>query len=239
MKPQPKLTIIIPARHEENTIIDTIQSLESVKTPHTILVVHDFSDPTDTTCDIVHQYAKSHTAISLLTTTAGGFAQTLAAGIRITRTPYLVPIMADTCDDPATIDIMYEKIHHGYDVVCGTRYEKGGKKIGGPQIQGFFSTIVNAFLSHYIPTTDASNSFKMYKTSVIKPILAPVRGGVEFSIELIGRAHRNNARITEIPTTWRGRTKGKSKFHIVKRLPKYIQVITKILSNNISVCCKA
>lgn len=231
MRSNTELTIIIPACREEETIIETLHGLNSVKTPHTVLVVNDFSDPLDKTKDIVKNNFKK---VSVIVNTNPGFAQTIAAGVQKTATPYLVFVMADACDDPKTIDAMYKKIQEGYDVVCGSRYMPGGQKIGGPKIQGFFSYLVNTYLSFTLPTGDASNSFKMYKTSVIKPLLSPIRGGVEYSIELITRAHANGARITDIPTTWRGRLKGTSKFHILARAWRYARIVLRrVLNDNV------
>jgi len=47
--------------------------------------------------------------------------------------------MADLCDDLSTIKKMLDKMNEGYDIVCGSRYIKGGVRLGGSKIKGFFS----------------------------------------------------------------------------------------------------
>ena len=63
---KPILTIIIPARKEEETILKTLEGLrKEVKTPHRIIVVNDF-DKSDKTDEIVKKYCRKHKNVSLI-----------------------------------------------------------------------------------------------------------------------------------------------------------------------------
>ncbi|MEK6575481.1 MAG: glycosyltransferase family 2 protein, partial [Chloroflexota bacterium] len=70
--------------------------------------------------------------------------------------------MADLCDDISTINLMLDKATEGYDIICGSRYMLGGKKIGGPVLKSLFSKFYGMTLNFFIgiPTNDIANAFK-------------------------------------------------------------------------------
>lgn len=229
------LSIIIPVRQEEASIVRTLAGLDrGVKTAHEIIVVDDAVDIRDRTVRIVKNYAKNNKNIRLVLKKSGergGFGPALERGVKAVAGGAAVFVMADYCDDFSLIDKMYKKISTGFAVVCGTRYARGGKKIGGPRMQGLFSGLVNHSL-HFltgIPVTDVSNSFKMYKINILRQIKINDGSGVECSIEMIFAAWAKGARIGELPTVWHGRTEGASKFRIIQRLPGYVRVYMRAL----------
>jgi len=227
----PDLTIVIPARKEEKAIIPTLELLRKhVATPHRVIVVNDQNDPNDQTADFVARYAKKRTNVSLIVYTSGrgqsGFSGAILEGIKHVTSGAVVFVMADMCDEPETIDVMYGKLLEGWDVVCASRYMRGGKKVGGPKLQGVLSTLVNDTLSCVtgIPTRDISNSFKLYRREVLESIPRRADMGVEYSMVMILSLYFSGARITEVPTVWHGRTKGSSKFSMQSRFPAYLSV---------------
>ena len=74
-----------------------------------------------------------------------------------------------------------------------------------------------------IPTTDIANGFKIYRKDVLRSIKIESTGGWEYSCELIIKAHHKGFKIGDVPTVWRDRASGKSKFKLLKWLPKYIR----------------
>lgn len=229
------LTIIIPAKYEEESIAETLHEIRKrVRTPHRIIVVND-SDDSDNTAVIVKRIARKNPHISLIVKRRkqghGTFASALQLGVSRVKGGVFVPVMADMCDLPETIDDMYRLIQRGWDIVCGSRYMAGGKKIGGPNIQNTCSWCVCKTL-HYIsgiPTHDVSNSFKMYRVGILKDVAIDHNKGVEVSMDITLQAYFKGATIVEIPTVWTGRTKGASKFHIVERTPRYLAIYMWVL----------
>ena len=222
------LTIIIPAKHEEETIIPTLTSLAAhVRTPHRIIVIN-VSDTKDKTANLVRRYAITHPNVRLIRKIHpyGTFWMALSLGFRAVKHGAVVPFMADACDNPKDIDRMYAKLLQDWDVVAASRYMKGGKKIGGPAVQSMFSWLVCSSLHALtgIPTSDVSNAFKMYKKSALEVVKVNPASGVEASMEVILHAYFNGMKITEIPTIWKGRAKGYSKFNMLERTPRYLKV---------------
>lgn len=220
-----KITLVIPAHNEEEIIAHTVISLEKeVDLDYEIIVVNDHS--CDNTTTVVKQLMKQYSNLKLVDNDIGkGFADALRKGFSVSDSDLIIPIMADLCDDPKSIKDMYDKIREGYDTVCGSRYAKGGGKLGGPWLQSFFSKFVGVSLRLLIgiPTFDVSNSFKCFRKSVLDNIQSSTRG-FEISMELALKAYFLGVAITEVPTVWKGRSMGKSKFYLFKAAPEYIKL---------------
>jgi len=221
------ISIIIPVYFEDKNILKVLTELEKkVKTEHEILIVYDVDE--DPTVKVVSKVYKVHKVVKLIKSFVGnghGVVNAFKSGLKKARGKAVVVVMADLSDDLEKIDLMFEKIKSGYDIICGSRYMKGGQQIGGPRIKGFLSRMAGLTL-HYLfrlPTHDPTNAFKMYKTETIKKIKIESDGGFEYNLELIVKAHKKKFKIAEIPAIWKDRTRGKSKFNLVKWLPKYIR----------------
>ena len=220
-----KVAIVIPAHNEEGIIAKTIKAIEDqVTVDYEIVVVNDHS--TDNTYEVVKSLSKEFTNIGLVDNDWDkGFANALAKGFSVSNCEFAIPVMADLCDDPRTINEMHAKASEGYDIVCGSRYMKGGTKLGGPPIQAFFSRFVGRSLKYLIriPTSDISNSFKCYRKAILDSIKFESKG-FEISMEIPLKAYFAGCSVTEVPTVWKGREIGKSKFYIFKVAPDYIKL---------------
>jgi len=218
------VSVVIPAYNEEECIGEVISRLvQALTTEYEIVVVNDHS--VDNTRGKVEDLKKSYKSIVLVDNEEPqGFANTLRTGFRTASGEVIVPVMADLCDDPATINEMYRKINKGYDIVCGSRYSAEGKKLGGPLVKTFLSSLSGKIL--YIlgmPTQDITNSFKMYKREVIEAIDSKAKS-FEISMEIPLKAHLKGFKITEVPTVWHSRVVGKSSFKVMKLIPVYLKL---------------
>ena len=220
----PKLiSIVIPARNEEENIVQTVTNLEKAVEglPHETVVVNDHS--IDHTIEKINSLTLIYPAVVLIhNTDRPGFASALWTGFQSARGDAVVVVMADACDEPATIPAMVSKFQQGYDLVCGSRYIRGGGKEKGPKLQGFFSFVINKFLHLFfrIPTTDASNAFKIYRREILLKMRTTEK---EFalSLELAINFWKKGYKIIDVPTLWKGRIKGKSKFKFRRALFSY------------------
>ncbi len=220
-----KLSIVIPAHNEEENIAEVINKIEKVlDLPHELIIVNDHS--TDSTAKIIAGLCRNYPNIKLVDNLLdGGFANAIKTGIANVKTAAVVPIMGDLCDDLNTIKAMLEKIEAGYDIVCGSRYIRGGARLGGSKRKAFFSSFVGKSL-HYllgVPTHDIANAFKMYKKKVIESIKIEAKG-FDISMEIPVKAYYMGFKITEVPTLWKERTKGKSSFKVLRLLPSYLKL---------------
>lgn len=221
-----KVSIVIPAHNEEESIATTIQGvLDRVRIPYELIVVADHC--TDSTESIVSGFMGKYPQIQLLRNTErkGSFSNAVITGYKAAQGENIVTVMADNCDDAATINAMAAKIDEGYDVVCGSRYIRGGKKIGGPWLQDKLSRIVCVTLKLLtgIPTWDAANSYKMYRSSVLKNLAFDIpNAGTEYSMAILFKAYAAEAKITEVPSTWKGQSMPvQEEWKILRRFKNY------------------
>lgn len=218
------LGIIIPVYNEKENIGNTLRAIEeNIKTPHKIYIVYDFDE--DNTLPVANDFHKDGLDIKFLKNPSTGVVNAIRAGLQNASEEFLLVTMADLSDDYGIVDNMCGLMAKGYDVVCGSRYMKGGKQIGGPFIKRGMSRIAGITLKHIVglPTHDATNSFKLYRKSMIASMEIVSNGGFEIGMEIVMKAHFSGFRITEYPCTWMGRQKGKSRFKIFKWAPNYLR----------------
>jgi len=63
----------------------------------------------------------------------------------------------------------------------------------------------------------------MYRKCVLAEIGIESRGEFEIGMEIVVKAFLKGYKITEVPSTWQDRTAGKSRFKLLKWLPRYIR----------------
>ena len=220
-----KISIIIPAHNEEDNIREVIDKIEdTLDIPYEIIVVNDHSS--DNTPQVVRGLFARYQNIRLAENKLEkGFANALKTGFGLATTEAFIPVMADLCDELSTIKHIVDKIDEGYDLVCGSRYTKEGGRLGGSKIKGFFSFFVGRSLQRLIglPTSDIANAFKLYRKKVIGNIVIQSKG-FEISMEIPLKAYFLGYKITEVPTVWKERTKGKSNFNMLKLAPGYLKL---------------
>jgi len=237
MRSNPRYSIVIPAYNEEEVISQTLEEIrKKAINCSEVIVVNDQSS--DNTGKVVSNFVKKYNKVRLVSTPKNqkGFAAALKVGISKTKSDYIIVVMADLCDEIELIDKMYERAINGkWDIVCGSRYMKKGRKIGGPLLQGILSKFVCRSLKVLtnIPTADVTNAFKLYHKRVFRNVNFNLNSGVEASMEITFQAFYNGVKMTELPTVWRGREVGVSKFKILQRAPRYSRICFWAIENSI------
>jgi len=220
-----ELSVVIPVHHEGEAARGTIEAVSArLAGPHEVLVVHD--QPDDPTVPVVEDIARRHPTVRTLQNRLGrGPALALRAAFAEARGDAVVVTMADASDDPDDIPRMLAKLHEGYDLVAASRYMDGGQQLGGPRVKGFLSRAAGRSLHRLVglPTSDPTSAFKMYRKALLDAVHIESGEGFEITLEITVKAFLAGYRITEIPTVWRDRVQGKSKFRLVRWLPRYLR----------------
>lgn len=154
-----------------------------------------------------------------------GVRYAIEAGMRSAAAPVVVVMMADLSDDFSKVEKMVSQIEAGADVVCASRYMRGGRQIGGPRLKGLMSRTAGLMLYWLagLPTHDPTNSFKAYRREFLSR--TPIQSTVGFSLglELTVKAHFAGGHVAEVPATWLDRTAGQSRFRLWAWLPHYLR----------------
>ena len=218
------VSIVIPVYNEGGNIKAALTAIqERVKCKHNILIVYDFDE--DDTLPAVRECMREN--ISLVKNKYGrGVLNAIKTGLESASCEYVVVTMADLSDPPEVINDMLDAAEREHaDVVCASRYMKGGRQIGGPVVKGLMSRTAGLTLCWFagVPTHDATNSFKLYRKSYLDSVKIESTGGFELGLELVVKAYLDGRKICEVPTTWTDRTAGESHFKILKWLPSYLR----------------
>ncbi len=221
-----EIEFIIPVYNEGSNIGNALAEIYAqVPRPKRVLIVYDFDE--DDTVPVVRELAPNYQGLELVRNTIGrGVINAIRAGVEAARSDLVIVSMADLSDDLRVVDDMVRLIRNeGYDIVCASRYMRGGRQIGGPLVKRTLSRVagVSLYWLGGLPTHDATNAFRAYRLSVLRRIPIESSGGFEYSLEVTAKAQVAGYRITEVPSTWRDRTAGESRFRLMKWLPHYLK----------------
>ena len=225
MNAPPALSVVVPVYNEGENVVPTLRGIveRTHMRPLEVLVVHDFDE--DSTVPVVKRLQPELPELRLHRNTIGrGVLNAIKSGLGVASAPYVLVTMGDGSDDPNDIDAMYEVARSGADVVAGSRYVRGGKQLGGPLLKRTMSRTAGLSL-HWLgglPVHDATSNFRLYSKRLLDEVTIESTGGFELGIELTVKAHLMGLRVAEVPTTWRDRTAGQSRFKLWKWLPRYL-----------------
>jgi dolichol-phosphate mannosyltransferase len=221
----PALSVVVPVYNEGENVVPTLRGVvERTRTrPLEVLVVHDFDE--DTTVPVVQRLQAELPELHLHRNNLGrGALNALKSGLAAATAPYVLVTMGDGSDDPGDIDAMYALAQGGADVVAGSRYMRGGGQVGGPLLKRTMSRVAGLSL-HWLgglPIHDATSNYRLYSKRLLQRVTIESTGGFELGLELTVKAYVLGMRVAEVPTTWRDRTAGESRFRLWKWLPRYL-----------------
>ncbi len=226
-----KLSIVIPAYNEEESITETIDKIEeafaNVKIEHEIFVVNDNSK--DQTAKVLDTLCKKYPSLKYETNQGpNGFGYAVRYGLERFSGDCVAVMMADLSDSPYDLIKFYTTMLEGnYDCVFGSRFIKGGKLIDYPGVKKVVNRIANKIiqLTMGIKYNDTTNAFKLYKRETIegiKPFLAP---HFNLTIELPLKAIIRGYSYKIVPNSWTNRKHGESKLKIREMGSRYFFIL--------------
>ena len=213
-----EISLVIPVYNEEESLPDLVAELNRVcpglGRSYEIIFVDDGS--TDGSFQTLVRLRAGDPRIRIVRFRRN-FGQTaaLAAGFDQARGDVIVTLDADLQNDPADIAALLAKIDEGYDIVSGWRKDRKDRFLS----RRLPSILANSLISRFtgVKLHDYGCTLKAFRCEVIK------------SINLYGELHRfipaiastMGVSIAEIEVRHRPRTKGRSKYNIL-RTPKVL-----------------
>ena len=226
-----KLSIVIPAYNEAESIGETIEELVSVLSQkqiiYEILVVNDNS--MDNTKDVLESLKLKYSSLNYVTNLGpNGFGYAVRYGLERFSGDCVAVMMADLSDSPHDLVKFYETMIKGnFDCVFGSRFMKGGKTIDYPVMKKVINRVANAIIRVVmnIKYNDTTNAFKLYKRHTIeglKPFLSP---HFNLTIELPLKAIIRGFSFAVVPNSWTNRKYGESKLKIREMGSRYFFIL--------------
>jgi glycosyltransferase involved in cell wall biosynthesis len=222
------LNIVIPVYNEGANIGATLCRIaeclrESTVKTH-VTIVYDVDEDND--LPVIASLRTGYPMeICLQKNTGKGVCEAIKQGLLASQTTFVLVTMADLSDDYEKLPLMLEKAMAGWDIVCGSRYMRGGSQHGGPILKHMLSRLAGLSL-HWLtglPTHDVTNSYKLYRRSILDSIRLESSGGFEIGMEILVKAYASRMKIAEVPCSWQERLQGESRFHLVKWIPMYLR----------------
>jgi hypothetical protein len=100
----------------------------------------------------------------------------------------------------------------------------GGRQLGGPPLKRTLSRTAGLSLHWFagVQTHDSTSNFRLYSRRLLDAVTIESKAGFELGLELTVKAHLLGLRVDEVPTTWRDRTAGESRFRMWEWIPHYL-----------------
>ena len=226
-----KLSIVIPAYNEEESLTETIQAIytklidENIE--HEILVINDNSE--DNTILVLQDLSPSIPTLRFLTNgKPNGFGYAVRSGLENFSGDCVAIMMADLSDSPDDLVKFYRTMITGnYDCVFGSRFIREGKTYDYPKLKKVINRLANFIirLTFKIKYNDTTNAFKLYRKETIegiKPFLAP---HFNLTIELPLKAIIRGYSYVVLPNSWTNRKFGKSNLGIREMGSRYLFIL--------------
>ncbi len=226
-----KLSIVIPAYNEEESITETIDAIENalatIKIEHETLIINDNSK--DNTENVLKELCIKYPLVKYYTNSGpNGFGYAIRYGLERFTGDCVAIMMADLSDSPYDLIKFYTTmLEKNSDCVFGSRWSKGGKVINYPIVKRIINRMANGIirLVMNIKYNDTTNAFKLYKKEVIKgvqPILSP---HFNLTIELPLKAIIRGYSYVVIPNSWTNRKYSVSKLKIKEMGTRYFFIL--------------
>jgi len=228
MTDSPELTVMLPAYNEAATLrelLPEIKAAASALTPSFEVLILDTQTAMDDTEELCAANGVRHIR------RAGGnqYGDAIRTGITEASGRYLLCMDADGSHSPSYFASMWAK-REGHDIVIGSRYVAGGQT-ENPAILIWMSYAVNLTfrIVFNIHAKDVTNSFRLYRTALLKPMRLQSN---DFDIleEILIKAvtPRPPARVCEVPVTFGRRKAGVTKRKLVQFALGYLYTLQKL-----------
>jgi len=220
----PTFSIVIPAYHEEQSLMELVTSVAQAMKPLTgsyeMVFVDDGS--TDGTLAILKSLSETNARIRVLSFRRRlGKSPALLCGFQKATGQYILTMDADLQDDPANLPQMYEQmIADKADIVSGWRKERQDTRV-----KIVFSRIYNRLMIRLLfgsSFEDMNSGLKLYNAEVARELR--LYGGMHRFIPVI--ATEMGYRVTECPVKHNERKYGVSKYSPWKILTEMPDLLT-------------
>ena len=226
-----KLSVVIPAKNEEDSIAATVRDLFSRLTyeviDHEIIVVNDGS--TDATERVLEELAAEIPSLRCQTSPSPhGFGFAVRRGLESASGDAVAVFMADGSDSSKDLVRFYRTMkEQGVDCVFGTRFSGESEIVGYPLLKLILNRLANTFIRILfgLDYNDVTNAFKLYRKDVIEGLKPLLSHHFNLTVELPLKAIVRGYSYAVIPNSWTNRKQGASKLMIKEMGSRYLFIV--------------
>lgn len=225
-----KLSVVIPAHNERESIGATVEALRSQlaveRIPYEILVVDDASN--DGTGEVVRAVAEGDEGVRCIRSPRSpGFGQAIRAGLDEYKGDAVAIVMGDLSDSPEDLVRYYRLLEEGFDCAFGSRFVRGGRVREYPKAKLILNRLVNLgirvlFRHGY---NDTTNAFKAYRREVIDHIQPLLSNHFNLTVEMPLKAVVRGHSYAVVPISWTNRAHGVSKLRLQEMGSRYLFIV--------------
>jgi len=202
-----KLSIVIPAYNEKNTVREIIKLVRAVEgVDKEIVIVDDAS--TDGTVEILKQLEKEQPDLKIAYKAINsGKGDTLKVGFGMTTGDYVIVQDADLEYDPQDYHKLLRDLEEdGVDVVYGSRFSGNYKDMTNLHYFGNKLLTIVTNLLFGVMLTDMETCYKLMPGDFVRnlKIKSP---RFDFEPEITAKILKAGLRIREVPISYKGRSK--------------------------------
>lgn len=216
--------IIIPVFNEAKIINLLDYLFENIKNYNNIFICYDSDE--DITIKLINKskYIDLENII-LLRNPYEGPCEAIKHGLNKSQSEAAIIYPADDFFNASLLENMFEFRKKGYDIVCPSRFIKGGKIKNCPLIKLIIVKLVSITLFYLssLKIKDPTNGFRLFSNEVLKNYEIESTLGFAYSLELLIKSHLDKRKIIEIPSIWIERIDKKSNFKILKWSKDYLR----------------
>jgi dolichol-phosphate mannosyltransferase len=225
-----KLSVVIPAHNERESIGATVEAIGSEltaeKIPYEIVVVDDASD--DDTAEAVRAISvRDQDVRCIRSPLAPGFGHAVRAGLDECAGHAVAIVMADLSDSPKDLVRYYRVLEEGFDCAFGSRFMRGGQVRGYPKLKLVLNRLANAAIRMLFRHgyDDTTNAFKAYRREVIEHIQPLLSNHFNLTVEMPLKAIVRGHSYAVMPISWTNRAHGVSKLKLQEMGSRYLFIV--------------
>ena len=214
-----KVSVIIPAFNESQTIADLIQSIRRRYPDFEIVVIDDGSD------DDTAAVAADADAVVFSHPYNIGNGAAIKTGIRVASGDILIFMDGDGQHDPEDIAKMLEHIPE-FDMVVGARGKGSQASVGrsiGNKIYNWLGSYVSKF-----PIQDLTSGFRAVKADVARSFVYLLPNTYSYPTTITLGVLRSGRSVKYIPITTHPRRKGSSNIRLFQDGTRFLMIIVRI-----------
>lgn len=223
------ISMVYPTYNEVENIPEIIGKadafLKKRKLRGEILILDDNSP--DGTAKKAESLRKKYPCVRvIIRKTDKGIGAALRDGYEAAKGEIVLSSDSDQSFDVNDFDLILDKLHHGCDLVVGSRRIKGGEyqaKSIPLQFKSFLSGSGNVLIRLIagVPIHDFSMNFRGFKRNVWKAIQTQEKSN-SLLMEMILKAHYKGFKVDEVPIVFKERKFGESKLQLSKEAPQFL-----------------